>query len=266
VRVALPARTAIDGFVPRLHVGYQVKKPDMTPATIGPEMRPDGALRPAIRALAENGGAYIIVSLGTHVSDTALDERRAEMRRALGRIQNRDALLVDFYDRARVASWCAITPAWSCGCGIESAAPCLGGGRMKHGLIRSLLDPNMGWLWLALIRRESGRHFGQRGRRRRLCWQPEPYQRKVNHRTLRLRVSDPSVRRDTKSDETPGKLGSALGGLLMLDVPSCAASQAIRRKGTSVGKSSTGKSAKRLAKSFARAIPDSRTSPSEPLY
>src|SRR5438034_65386 len=105
VRVALPAGTAINGFVPRPLVGFQVKKPDMTPAAIEPEMRPDGVLRPSIRELAEISGAYILVSSGTHASDSALEERRAAMCRALGRLRNRDALLLDFYDRARLATW-----------------------------------------------------------------------------------------------------------------------------------------------------------------
>lgn len=59
VRVALPAGSAIDGFVPRPQVGFQVKKPDMTASTIGPEMRPEGTLRPSIRDLAEKGGASV---------------------------------------------------------------------------------------------------------------------------------------------------------------------------------------------------------------
>jgi hypothetical protein len=44
VRVALPATTVIDGFVPRPQTGFQVKKPDMTASSIGPEMRPEGSL------------------------------------------------------------------------------------------------------------------------------------------------------------------------------------------------------------------------------
>jgi hypothetical protein len=105
VRVALPAGTAIDGFVPRPQTGFQVKKPDMTPSTIGPEMRPDGTLRPSIRDLAEKGGAYIIVSSGANTSDTALQDRRDAMALAVAKIKSRPPVLLEFYDRGRIASW-----------------------------------------------------------------------------------------------------------------------------------------------------------------
>ena len=105
VRVALPAAIIIDGFVPRPLAGYQVKKPDMTAAAIEPEMCPERVLRPSIRALAEGGGAYIIVSSRANTSDTALAERRAAMTRALGPLHSRSALFLDFYDRARMATW-----------------------------------------------------------------------------------------------------------------------------------------------------------------
>lgn len=57
VRVSLAADTAIEGFIPRPVVGFQVKKPDLAPAAIGLEMRPGGLLRPSIRKLAEQSGA-----------------------------------------------------------------------------------------------------------------------------------------------------------------------------------------------------------------
>jgi hypothetical protein len=105
VRVALPGGMVIDGFVPRPQTGFQVKKPDMTASTIGPEMRPEGALRPSIRDLADKAGAYIIVSSGANTSDSALQDRRDAMAAAAAKIKNRAALFLDFYDRARVASW-----------------------------------------------------------------------------------------------------------------------------------------------------------------
>jgi len=105
VRVSLPAEIAIDGFVPRPQVGFQVKKPDMTPATIGPEMCPQGVLRPSIRDLIDKHGAYIIVSSGANTSDTSLQDRRAAMAQAVTKIRRRAELLLDFYDRVRVASW-----------------------------------------------------------------------------------------------------------------------------------------------------------------
>src|ERR1700738_2612351 len=62
VRVALPASTVINGYVPRPATGFQVKKSDMPPKAIGKEMRPKGKVRPILRELATEGGAYIIVS------------------------------------------------------------------------------------------------------------------------------------------------------------------------------------------------------------
>lgn len=72
VRIALPKGKPIQGFVPKRSTGFQVKKPDMPPAQITKEMRPQGKLRAAIRKLATEGGAYIIVSSGASVSDMAL--------------------------------------------------------------------------------------------------------------------------------------------------------------------------------------------------
>ena len=48
VRVALPAGTAIDGFIPRSATGFQVKQQDMPPGEITDEMRPKSVLRPSI--------------------------------------------------------------------------------------------------------------------------------------------------------------------------------------------------------------------------
>ena len=49
------------------------------------------------------GGAYIIVSAKASTTDTALRNRRGSMRSALG--QRQRELLVDFYDRGRLATW-----------------------------------------------------------------------------------------------------------------------------------------------------------------
>ncbi len=57
VRVALPASTAISGYVPRPSTVFQVKKSDMPPKTIAKEMRPKGKVRPILRELAAEGGA-----------------------------------------------------------------------------------------------------------------------------------------------------------------------------------------------------------------
>ena len=55
-------RSVIEGFVPRPGTGFQVKKQDMPRAEIIDEMRPKGVIRPSIQKLADEGGAYVIVS------------------------------------------------------------------------------------------------------------------------------------------------------------------------------------------------------------
>lgn len=104
VRVALPAGTSIDGFIPRFSTGFQVKTPDMARAAILAEMRPAGAIRPVIQRLANESGAYVIVSSHGSTADTALSSRRSAMREALAGA-DADALYTDFYDRTRMATW-----------------------------------------------------------------------------------------------------------------------------------------------------------------
>lgn len=105
VRVDCPNAVENLDFVPRLTTGFQVKKPDMAAAAIEKEMRPKKVLRSVIRELAAAAGAYIIVSAKGSTTDSALRNRRAAMRKALGRTRNASKLHVDFYDRNRVANW-----------------------------------------------------------------------------------------------------------------------------------------------------------------
>jgi hypothetical protein len=105
VRVDLPARTAITGFVPLPQVGYQVKNQDMPRSEILREMRPQGALRPSIKDLADKSGAYIIVSSQGSIADPALKARRKAMQGAVSGMSNTSHLLLDFYDRNRIATW-----------------------------------------------------------------------------------------------------------------------------------------------------------------
>jgi hypothetical protein len=107
VRVALPAGTAIDGFVPKPATGFQVKKPDMPRAEILDEMKPKpgGVLRPVILELAAANGAYIIVSSTGSTSDSALTSRRNAMAEALKASTAEGKLAHDFYDRTRLATW-----------------------------------------------------------------------------------------------------------------------------------------------------------------
>ena len=72
VRVALPKGTPIDGYIPKFSTGFQVRKPDMAKADIIDEMRPGGAIRPVIQGLADEAGAYVIVSSNGSTTDSAL--------------------------------------------------------------------------------------------------------------------------------------------------------------------------------------------------
>ncbi len=110
VRIALPAGSVIEGFVPRRLSCFQVKQEDMPRNRILEEMAPNGILRQAIRELATESGAYIIVSSKGATSDTALQDRRLAMTEAVAGIPQADCLVLDFYDRSRVATWVRTHP------------------------------------------------------------------------------------------------------------------------------------------------------------
>ena len=105
VRVALSNSTVIEGFVPRPATGFQVKRQDMPRSEILNEMRPGGNIRPAILKLAEQNGAYIIVSSLGSLADSVLANRRDAMKECIQGENNADQILVDFYDRTRISSW-----------------------------------------------------------------------------------------------------------------------------------------------------------------
>ncbi len=105
VRVDQVSLHASPDFVPRARTGFQVKKPDLAPQGVTNEMRPGGDLRPAIAALAESGGAYIIASSGAALTDTTLARRRDAMREAVNDHPQGENLFVDIYDRDRLATW-----------------------------------------------------------------------------------------------------------------------------------------------------------------
>ena len=111
VRVALPKKTKIAGFIPKPVTGFQVKKPDLIPSKIGKEMRPGGKIRPVIQKLAAEGGAYIIVCSYASLSETAYGLKVNAMRGALTGMRHANALTLDFYDCKRLATWLRDHPA-----------------------------------------------------------------------------------------------------------------------------------------------------------
>jgi hypothetical protein len=110
VRIALTAGITIDGFVPRPSTGFQVKTPNMPRAAILNEMRPAGTIRPVIQELADEAGAYIIVSSKGSTADIALSNRRKALREGVNGSTNADQLHTDFYDRTRLATWVRCHP------------------------------------------------------------------------------------------------------------------------------------------------------------
>ena len=111
VRVALPQVSQLAGFILRPATGFQVKQTGMAATAIENEMRPKGTIRPAIQALAQESGAYVIVSGSSSVSDTSLIKRRGAMSRAVSTLPDSAALTLDFYDGGRLASWVRSYPA-----------------------------------------------------------------------------------------------------------------------------------------------------------
>lgn len=105
VRVALPSKSAVTDFVPRPNTGFQVKCQDMPRTAILAEMRPAGVVRLVIRDLADACGAYVIASSKGSTADSALRNRRAAMTEAVAGLPNAAELVLDFYDRTRLASW-----------------------------------------------------------------------------------------------------------------------------------------------------------------
>lgn len=105
VSVNAPPSDKLPSFMQAGRVGFQVKKPNMPPSAITPEMCPKDELRPAIINLIGVKGAYIIVSSGSSTTDSALKKRGVAMRDAVKAHDPNNDLDVDFLDRGRVATW-----------------------------------------------------------------------------------------------------------------------------------------------------------------
>ena len=92
-------------FLKRVPLGFQAKASNMPRSAILEEMAPGGELRPVIVELADANGAYVIVSSHGTVANAGLKNRRQAMQDALGDLPTKDQLLIDFYDRERMATW-----------------------------------------------------------------------------------------------------------------------------------------------------------------
>lgn len=129
VRIEGSGNAPLHGFLPRPSIGFQVKKTDFTPGLIEPEMRPSGQLRASINDLIDEHGAYIIASSGSDTSYSALKDRLNAMQSAVADKAAHADLLLDFYDRNRLATWTRAHPGlavWVCrqiGRGISGWQP-----------------------------------------------------------------------------------------------------------------------------------------------
>ena len=110
VHVELSDSAHSTGFIPRTNTGYQVKVPDMPRGKILEEMCPSGGLRQVIKDLIDLSGAYVIVSSNGSTSDGALRRRRDAMNEAVRSFPGSGNLLIDFYDRTRIATWLRTHP------------------------------------------------------------------------------------------------------------------------------------------------------------
>ncbi|MBM0210880.1 MULTISPECIES: hypothetical protein [Pseudomonas syringae group] len=99
------------GFVPRANVGFQVKKNSMSKSACTKEMLDKAGLpKEVISELAENDGAYIIVSGKDDCSEKMLIERVSGMRAAVAGLVDKGNFLVDFYGRDRLLAWLRMYP------------------------------------------------------------------------------------------------------------------------------------------------------------
>jgi len=105
VSVATEGPLERPAFVPRANTGFQVKKHGMSRGNCRKEMLEVGELRASIKALADEKGAYIIVSGKDSCSATMHKERLAGMEEALKTYGAGGDLHLDFYGADRLALW-----------------------------------------------------------------------------------------------------------------------------------------------------------------
>ena len=97
-------------YIPRQTTGVQVKKSDMKPSKIQKEMSTHIGIGKSINWLAEQSGAYIIVSSGRSCTQPLLMERKKMMRSSVSNIPESNKLDLDFFDLQKITSWVNIYP------------------------------------------------------------------------------------------------------------------------------------------------------------
>lgn len=105
VSVATVSPLQRPAFIPHASTGFQVKKHSMSRGSCRREMLEAGELKDSIKALADEKGAYIIVSGKDSCSATMYAERLAGMDEALKTYSAGTALHLNFYGADRLALW-----------------------------------------------------------------------------------------------------------------------------------------------------------------
>lgn len=108
VEVTTASSLVAGGYIPSARTIFQVKAVQEFPANkIVNEMKPKPKrhLRPAIAALAEVDGAYVIVSTKEDITTTVIDARVEAMKSCLQGHDPEGRINVAFYDASRMKSW-----------------------------------------------------------------------------------------------------------------------------------------------------------------
>ena len=105
VMVEIPDEQSISGYIKKPITGFQVKTTDFQPSKIKYEMCPKNILREYIVKLAEQNGAYIIVSGHADLSLKSYNNRINEMNNAIDSISIKHNLCLDYYDSNHIAIW-----------------------------------------------------------------------------------------------------------------------------------------------------------------
>jgi len=111
VRVDIDPPLGISGYIKKDRSAFQVKAEKFAPGKISDEMAPKGVLRPAIFELANETGAYVIVSTRDSLSATSLSARIKAMSACLSDNGLSGKVIVDFYDCRKIADWVEQHPA-----------------------------------------------------------------------------------------------------------------------------------------------------------
>lgn len=111
VRVDVDPPMGMSGYIKKDRSAFQVKAEKFSKGKIPNEMAPKGVIRPAIVELAENNGAYVIVSTRDSVSASSLSTRIKAMAACLSEHGLSEKVIVDFYDCRKIADWIEQHPA-----------------------------------------------------------------------------------------------------------------------------------------------------------